>query len=98
MQSSDLAVARINSWFTQFERHQAHMGTHRDDRASESESQLAEWALVVERFGCDRSHRRLARQRVSVSRDGDLRVGRDDLVRRRPYEDQRKETRDASQA
>ena len=41
--------ARLDSRLAQLERHQAHVGTHRDDRATEPESQLAKRALVVER-------------------------------------------------
>ena len=80
LQSSDLAFARIDSRIAKFERHQAHLGTHRDHRASESESQLAKRTALVERFRCDSFDRRSAGQRVSVSRDGDLCVRWDAFV------------------
>ena len=70
----------------QLERHQAHLGSHRDDGAAEPEPELAERPPVVERSGRGGAGQRSHRRRVPVSRDGDLRERRHGAVGRRSHE------------
>src|SRR5262245_5955638 len=49
MQSSDLAIVRCDPRFAQFERHQAELGSHYDNRAPKPPAKLAERPALVER-------------------------------------------------